>query len=58
MVTGTTPNSVMSVPSVLLVPVAVTKANVETTVVADGFYTVSQICTSDFAAACTANGVK
>ena len=27
-------------------------------VVADGFYTVAQICTADFAAACTAAGVK
>ncbi|HTX91900.1 MAG TPA: sugar ABC transporter substrate-binding protein [Anaerolineales bacterium] len=58
MVTGTVNNGKIDVPSVLLTPVAVTKDNVETTVVADGFWTVAQICTADFAAACTANGVK
>jgi D-xylose transport system substrate-binding protein len=46
------------VPSDLLTPILVTKANVESTVVADGLYTAAQICTSDFAAACTAAGVK
>jgi D-xylose transport system substrate-binding protein len=46
------------VPSFLLVPVAVTKANIESTVVADKFLAVSDICTSTYAAACTANGVK
>jgi ABC-type xylose transport system substrate-binding protein len=47
-----------SVPSDLLTPVLITKANVESTIVADKFYTVAQICTPAFAAACTANGVK
>ena len=51
-------NSVVDVPSILLTPVAVTKDNVETTVIADGFWKVSDICTADFAAACTAAGVK
>ncbi len=58
MVTGTTNNGSVDVPSILLTPVAVTKANVETTVIADGFWKVSDICTADFAAACTAAGVK
>jgi D-xylose transport system substrate-binding protein len=58
MVTGTTNNGNVDVPSILLTPVAVTKANVETTVIADGFWTVAQVCTSDFAAACAAAGVK
>lgn len=58
MVTGTTNNGSVDVPSILLTPVAVTKANVETTVIADGFWTVAQVCTSDFAAACAAAGVK
>jgi D-xylose transport system substrate-binding protein len=58
MVTGKVNNGSIDVPSVLLTPVAVTKDNVETTVVADGFWTAAQICTSDFAAACTAAGVK
>jgi ABC-type xylose transport system substrate-binding protein len=47
-----------SVPSQLLTPVLITKANVESTIVADKFYTVSQICTTDFAAACTAAGIQ
>jgi D-xylose transport system substrate-binding protein len=55
---ATVNNGVVDVPSILLVPVAVTKANVETTVIADGFWKVSDICTADFAAACTAAGVK
>jgi D-xylose transport system substrate-binding protein len=46
------------VPSFLLVPVAVTKSNIESTVVADKFLSVTDICTSAYAAACTANGVK
>jgi D-xylose transport system substrate-binding protein len=38
--------------------VAVTKDNVESTVIADGFWTAQQVCTTDFASACTAAGVK
>jgi D-xylose transport system substrate-binding protein len=40
------------------VPVAVTKDNIESTVVKDNFLSVSDICTSQYAAACTAAGVK
>jgi D-xylose transport system substrate-binding protein len=61
MVTGQTNNGKINVPSVLLVPVAVTKDNVASTVVADKFYgdnTVSLICTADYAAACAAAGIK
>ncbi len=58
MVTGKTNNGAVDVPSILLTPVAVTKDNVETTVIADGFWKVSDICTADFASACTAAGVK
>ena len=36
-------NSTKDVPSVLLPPVAVTKDNIKTTVVADGFWTTAQI---------------
>jgi D-xylose transport system substrate-binding protein len=46
-----------SVPSVILTPVAVTKANVKSTVVKDGFWTPAQICTHAFASACKANGI-
>jgi D-xylose transport system substrate-binding protein len=45
------------VPSFLLTPVAVTKANIESTVVADGFDTAAQICTGSYAALCTAAGI-
>ena len=58
MVTGTTNNGSVDVPSILLTPVAVTKDNVESTVIADGFWKVSDVCTADFAAACAAAGVK
>jgi D-xylose transport system substrate-binding protein len=46
-----------SVPSVILTPVAVTKTNVESTVIKDGFWTPAQICTSAFASACKAAGI-
>ena len=58
LVNGTVNNGKMDVPSILLVPVAVTKDNIESTIIADGFHTVAEICTSDFAAACTAAGIK
>ncbi len=46
------------VPSTLLTPVAVTKDNIKDTVVADGFYTIEQICTPQFAEACKAAGLQ
>ena len=46
-----------SVPSVILTPVAVTKANVASTVIKDGFWTPAQICTRAFASACKAAGI-
>jgi D-xylose transport system substrate-binding protein len=58
MVNGKVNNDKMDVPSILLTPVAVTKDNVESTVIADGFWTAQQVCTTDFASACTAAGVK
>jgi len=57
-VNGKTNNGTIDVPSVLLVPVAVTKANIKDTVIADGFWTKTDICTADFAAACTAAGIS
>lgn len=44
--------------SFLLVPVAVTVDNIASTVVADGFYKASDICTSAYADACTKAGIK
>lgn len=38
-----------TVPAVLLTPVAVTIDNIEDTVIADGFYTVEEICTDQYA---------
>jgi len=46
------------VPSQLLTPVSVTKANIKDTVVKDGLYTVADICTADFAKACKAAGLQ
>ena len=58
LVTTQTDNGSGSVPSVILTPVAVTKDNIADTVVKDGYWTVSQICTSAYAAACTAAGLS
>ena len=54
----TTNNKAADVPSILLTPVALTKANVKDTVIADKFWTLADICTADFVAACTAAGIK
>lgn len=58
LVNGKTNNGKKDVPSILLTPVSVTKDNIESTVVADGFLKASDICTAQYAAACTAAGVK
>ncbi len=55
--TTSTNGSGQTAPSNLITPTVLTKSNIETTVVADGLYTASEICTTDYAAACTANGV-
>ncbi|ELP70243.1 sugar ABC transporter substrate-binding protein [Streptomyces turgidiscabies] len=46
------------VPSQLLTPVSVTKANIADTVVKDKLYTVAEICTGEFAAACKTAGLS
>ncbi|MCF4140930.1 substrate-binding domain-containing protein [Streptomyces sp. Tue 6430] len=46
------------VPSQLLTPVSVTKTNIKDTVIADKLYTVEEICTAEFAAACKAAGLQ
>ncbi|MBB5867611.1 D-xylose transport system substrate-binding protein [Allocatelliglobosispora scoriae] len=51
-------NGTQDVTSVLLTPVSVTKENLKDTIVKDGVYTVAQICTSQYAAACTAAGIS
>ncbi|RSM69025.1 sugar ABC transporter substrate-binding protein, partial [Actinoplanes sp. ATCC 53533] len=51
------PDSGKDVPSVLLDPQSITKANVKD-VVADGFVTKAELCTADFAKLCTDNGIS
>ena len=45
-------------PATLLSPVVVTIDNIDETVIADGLYTVDQICTAYYEAACEAAGLK
>jgi D-xylose transport system substrate-binding protein len=45
-------NGMKDVPSVILTPVSVTQDNIRDTVVRDGLWTVDQICTPAYAAAC------
>ncbi|MEU3664271.1 substrate-binding domain-containing protein [Streptomyces sp. NPDC032940] len=46
------------IPAQLVPVVALTKSNIKDTVVADGFYKVSDICTAKFAADCAEIGLK
>jgi D-xylose transport system substrate-binding protein len=55
-VTGQT--TIDGVPTTLLEPVAVTVHDIMDTVVADGFWTVEDICTPTYAAACAAAGIR
>ncbi|HEY8544656.1 MAG TPA: substrate-binding domain-containing protein, partial [Acidimicrobiales bacterium] len=50
-------NGELDVPSMILDPVAVTADNVDDTVIADGFWSVEDICTADYQAACEAAGI-
>ena len=51
-------NGTKQVPSILLTPVAVTKDNINDTIVKDGFWTVDEICTGKYAAGCKAAGIQ
>ena len=51
-------NGKVKVPSVLLEPVAVTKENVKSTVIADGFIKPSELCTGPYASACKEAGIS
>jgi D-xylose transport system substrate-binding protein len=53
----TAPTDLDGVPTTLLDPVAVTVDDIMTTVVADGFWTVDDICTAQYAKACEAAGI-
>jgi len=58
LVNGEEDNGSGKIPSVLLEPVAVTKDNVQDTVVKDGFWSASEICTPAYKKDCEAAGVK
>ena len=51
-------NGQEQVPSVLLTPVAVTKDNIQDTIIKDGFWKASQVCTGKYAAACKEAGIQ
>jgi len=51
-------NGMKQVPSILLEPVAVTKDNINDTIVKDEFWTVEDICTGKYAAACKEAGIE
>lgn len=50
-------NGQEDVPSILLEPIAVTVDNINDTIIADGFWSAAQICTSAYAQACTDAGI-
>jgi D-xylose transport system substrate-binding protein len=57
----TTANGTKNVPSIILTPVAVTKANAKTTIgqmIADGFLKASDICSGSAASACRQVGLS
>lgn len=58
LVNGEVNNEMEDVPSVLLEPVAVTKDNIDETIVADEFWTASEICTSAYEKACEEAGIE
>jgi D-xylose transport system substrate-binding protein len=51
-------NGKADVPAVLLEPIAVTKDNVNDTVIKDGFVDASELCTGPYAAACKEAGIS
>jgi D-xylose transport system substrate-binding protein len=58
LVNGEVDNGMKQVPSVLLEPVAVTKENIQDTIVADEFYSVDEICSGRYAAPCREAGIQ
>jgi D-xylose transport system substrate-binding protein len=57
-VVNTVNNGFKDVDGVLLDPVAVTAANIADTIVADGFWPVTEICAGEIAAACAEAGLQ
>ena len=58
LVNGSIDNGQEKVPSILLTPVAVTKDNIKDTIVKDGFWKPSEICTGAYAKACAEAGIE
>jgi len=57
LVNGSTDNRRRLVPSVLLTPVAVRRDTVRSTIMADGFWPVADVCAGSFADACRKAGI-
>jgi D-xylose transport system substrate-binding protein len=55
---NTVNNGTADVPSALVTPASVTKVNIESTVVADGFWRADEICISQYISACAAAGIS
>jgi D-xylose transport system substrate-binding protein len=51
-------NGTKDVPSVIFKPVAVTKANVKNTIIKDGYWKPSELCTGQYKSACSAAGIS
>ena len=58
LINGEEDNGTEKVPTVFLETVAVTKDNVQDTIVADDFWSVDEICTQQYAQACKDAGIK
>ncbi len=58
LVKDTIDNGQEEVPSVLLTPVAVTKEDINDTIIKDGFWKASEICTGQYASACKEAGIE
>jgi D-xylose transport system substrate-binding protein len=56
-ITAKVDNGKKEIPSVLLEPIAVTRENVKSTVIADGFWQVEQVCTAEYEQACREVGI-
>jgi D-xylose transport system substrate-binding protein len=56
--TAKTDNGAGQVPSVLVPTLSITKDNVESTVIKDGFVTASDVCTAQYAADCKDAGIQ
>jgi D-xylose transport system substrate-binding protein len=55
---STVDNGTAKIPSVLLDPISVTADKIKDTIIKDGFYKSSEICTTEVAAACAKVGIQ